>query len=217
MTDMPEPTPEKAKEARAQEAAAIRRRWITLGELLAVVAALISGLTLYLNWSDKRDERDAKVVESSKASARAARLVLNAQADGDDQLTLKPADLDQLVQSQTIAFPKALGIGPVETTGEPRIEAGWFEDALKSRRAKAKLPDDSVGDERLPVAITTRFVVNGEPHEDIALYDIGYGIAGKWLSGHKLTLRGLSLVRHAKADGAQAALDARWAGLPASR
>jgi hypothetical protein len=217
MTDMPEPTPEKAKEARAREAAAIRRRWITLGELLAVVAALISGLTLYLNWSDKQDERADKAAESSKASTRAARLVLNAEKDGDDRLRLKPTDPGQVVQSQTIAFPKALGIDPVETTGEPRIEGGWFESALKRRREKAKLPDDSVGDERLPVAITTRFVVNGEPYEDIALYDIGYGIAGKWLSGHRLTLRGLSLVRHVKADGAQAALDARWAGLPAAR
>lgn len=202
--------PESPKEARAQEAAAIRRRWITLGEVLAVLAVLISALTLYLNWSDKQDERADKAAETRKASTRAAILVLNATPDGDDRLLLKPTAPDQIVQSQIILFPKALDLSPVETTGDPRIEARWFEAALKRAREKAKLPDDSVGDERLPVAITTRFVVNGEPHDAVSLYDIGYGIAGKWLSGHHLTLRGLSLVGHAKADQAQTRIDTRW-------
>ncbi|WP_298395841.1 hypothetical protein [Sphingobium sp.] len=214
MSDTPEdPKPETPKEARAAEAAAIRRRWITLGEGVAVLAVSISAITLYLNWSDKRDERADKAAESRKASSRAGALVLNAQAVKDDRITLRPADPDQIVQSQTILFPRTLGIDPVETTGDPRIEAGWFADALKKARAKAKLPDDSVGDERLPVAITTRFVVGGDTHDNIALYDIGYGIAGRWIAGHSLSLRGLSRVEKLSADGAQARIDARWARL----
>ncbi|MFC3442465.1 hypothetical protein ACFOKF_14925 [Sphingobium rhizovicinum] len=206
-------TPETPKEARAAEAAAIRRRWITLGEGVAVLAVSISALTLYLNWSDKRDERADKVAEGRKASSRAGALVLNAQAVKDDQITLRPADPEQIVQSQTIIFPRALGIDPVETTGDPRIEASWFADALKKARAKAKLPDDSVGDERLPVAITTRFVVGGDAHENIALYDVGYGVAGRWIAGHSLSLRGLSRVEKLSVDSAQARIDARWARL----
>ncbi len=112
---------------------------------------------------------------------------------------------------------KALGLTPVDTTGEPRIEADWFADRLKQAREAAKLPDDSVGDEKLPVAIVTRFVVDGEPHESAALYDIGYGITGRWLAGHRLSLRGLSLVDTVTAAGAQKALDRRWAGMPAGR
>lgn len=42
-------SPEAKQETRKEEAARIRRRWITLGELLAVAAVLISALTLYLN------------------------------------------------------------------------------------------------------------------------------------------------------------------------
>ena len=193
------------------EAASIRRRWITLGETLAVAAVLISGLTLYLNRADRQDERADRAAESSKASARAARLVLNAQPDGEDRLALKPADPNQMVQSQTILFPRALGIAAVETSGEARIEAGWFEAALKKAREAAKLPDDSIGDEKLPVVIMTRFIVNGDTHDDSAIYDIGYGIAGKWLSGHRLSLRGLSLVTHAGRADAQARIDAHWA------
>ncbi len=214
MSDTPDsPTPESPKEARAAEAAAIRRRWITLGEVIAVLAVSISALTLYLNWSDKRDERADKASESRKASTRASALVLNAQTVKDDRIVLKPTDPEQIIQSQTIAFPRALGIDPVDTTGDPRIEAGWFADALKKARAKAKLPDDSVGDERLPVAITTRFVVGGDSYENVALYDIGYGIAGRWIAGHSLSLRGLSRVETVKASNAQARIDARWARL----
>jgi hypothetical protein len=211
MNDAPEP--DTPKEARAAEAAAIRRRWITLGEVLAVLAVGISALTLYLNWADKQDERAEKAAESRKASSRAAILVLNADGVTDDRIVIKTTDPDQVIQSQTILFPRALGIAPVETTGDPRIEAGWFDGALKKARARAKLPDDSVGDERLPVAITTRFVVGGDAHENVALYDIGYGVKGGWIAGHSVALRGLSRVATVKDDSAQTRIDARWAQL----
>jgi len=197
-------------EARAQEAAAIRRRWITLGEGVAVLAVLISGLTLYLNWQDKRDARADQVVQSRKEDARAQVLVLTAAQVEDQRIDLATVDQDQLIQGQTVHFPAALGLTPVETTGKPRIEARWFAEALKRARDKAGLPDDSVGDERLPIAITTRFLVDGKAHEDIALYDIGYGIAGRFLAGHRLELRGLSRVAGVKAGGAQDEVDRRW-------
>ena len=204
---------DQVETAAKAEAAAIRRRWITLGEVLAVVAVIISALTLWNNWSARSDSETARNAEARRASARAVTLVLTATASGDRALALKPASTEQSVQSQTIAFPTALGAAPAETTGEPRIEAAWFESALKKARGKAGLPDDSRGDERLPVAITTRFLVDGEAHEDVALYDIGYTISGRWLSGHSVTLRGLSLVSRVRNGNAQAMLDARWAKL----
>ena len=213
MTD----TPDTPTEQRAAEAAAIRRRWITLGEMLALLAVSISGLTLYLNWSDKQDERAEKAIASRQASVRAAKLILNARADGDDRLLLTPAAADQIVQSQTFVFPTALDIAPVSTTGEARIEARWFDNALKRARDKAKLPDNSVGDEKLPVFITTRFVVNGEAREDRAIYDIGYGISGRWLSGHDVTLRGLSLITREIGQSPAARVDARWASVVTAR
>ncbi len=212
--DRPEPSPAQAKaETRAAEAAAIRRRWITLGELLAVLAVVISALTLWNNWSDRRESKAELAAKAQQATTRAATLVLVADA-GKRKLTLKPAAAEQTVQSQTLLFPSALGVQPVETTGEPRIEGDWFERALKKAREAAGLPDDSRGDERLPVAIVTEFLANGDPHEDVALYDIGYTISGGGLlGGHEISLRGLSLVAHAKRDGIQARLDARWAKL----
>jgi hypothetical protein len=215
MTDAPSPAP-YTPESRAREAAAIRRRWITLGEVLAVAAVLISALTLWNSWSERSSSEAERAAEAKQSSTRAATLVLRAQGDGKT-LSLTPGSSDQSVQSQTIRFPAALGIDPAETTGEPRIESAWFENALKKAREKAGLPDDSRGDERLPVVIATHFLVDSDVHKDVALYDIGYTVEGRWLGGHSVTLRGLSLVSHVK-DGAQAAVDARWRGmLPAKK
>jgi len=208
--DADQPSTESKIEARAEEAAAIRRRWVSLGETLAVAAVLISALTLWLNWSERSDSQAEKVAETSHAAARAATLTLGAQPAGKgDRLDLKPASADQQVLGQRVRFPSMLGIDPVETTGEPRIEAAWFEDALKKARDKAGLPDDSRGDERLPVIIATQFLVDGQQHEDIALYDIGYTIRGRMLGGHALALRGLSFVRHVKSASASGELAAR--------
>lgn len=216
MSDDPPPDT-KSRASAAAHAAATRRRWVTLGEVLAVVAVVISGLTLWNNWSERSESEATKTAEAQQASARAAILVLQAEGDGERVLTLKPTSAEQAVQSQTIAFPRALGVAPAGTTGEPRIEADWFERALNKARNAAGLPDDSRGDERLPVAITTRYLVGGTPHEDVALYDIGYTISGRWLRGHSVTLRGLSLVSRTSGKRAQAALDARWAKLFAKR
>ncbi|WP_239025831.1 hypothetical protein [Sphingomonas paeninsulae] len=197
-------------EERAAESAAIRRRWITLGEVLAVIAVAISALTLWTNWSERSDSKAVQNADAQRASAHATTLVLMVANTGKQTLALKPASAEQTVQSQKILFPSSLGTVPAETAGEPRLEAVWFEHALEKARKVAHLPDNSRGDERLPVVVVTRFLVNGEPHEDIALYDIGYTISGRFLSGHSVALRGLSLVSKVKSGDAQAKLDARW-------
>ena len=210
-----EQTPgEQRIEARAEEAAAIRRRWLSLGETLAVLAVVISGLTLWLNWAERSDTRQEKAAETVHAARQAATLTLTSTISGKgSRLELRPASAEQQVLGQTIRFPAALSIAPVETSGEPRIEAQWFESALKKARNKAGLPDDSRGDERLPLIVETRFMADGAAHADVGLYDIGYTIRGRLLSGHILALRGLSLVRHVAPDKADAALAARAAHL----
>jgi hypothetical protein len=205
------------QETRAAEAAAIRRRWISLGEGVALIAVVISGLTLWNNWSERRDSEASKTAAAQDASVRAGALVLVASGAGGRTLTLKPAAADQSVQSQTLAFPTTLGIAPIETTGEPRIEAGWFEHALTKAREAAHLPDDSRGDAQLPLAITTQFLADGDARTDVAVYDLGYSITGHWFGGHSVTLRGVSLVGHARGASAQARVDARWHGMIARK
>lgn len=201
--------PAPSQEARAAEEAAIRRRWITLGEALAVIAVLISALTLWNSWSERSSDEATKLAETRTAASRAERLMLTAATDRNG-LALSPSSTDQTIQEQTIIFPTALAAPPVKTTGEPRIETSWFAQPLKRAREKAGLPDDSRGDEKLPVLVETRFIVSGDPHTDTAIYDLGYTVTGKLLGGHNVDLRGLARVATVRKGGAQSQLDARW-------
>ncbi len=120
-----------------------------------------------------------------------------------------PAVAGQVVQSQFIRFPTALGVVPAQTTGDPRLEAAWFADGLKKARRSAGQGDDSLGDERLPIAIETRYLADGVIRTDRAIYDVGYTISGQFLGGSRVTLRGLALVERPAGDLA-AVLDKRW-------
>ena len=195
---------------RTEEAARIRRRWVTLGELLGVAAVLISGLTLWNSWSEREAVQQEKTAERVEASVAGRTLLLKATADRDGRrLTLAPLRDDQSIQGQTIAFPGALGLSPVETTGDARIEAGWFDDALVKARRAAGLAGDSRGDERVPVLIRTRFLADGVLRTDHAIYDLGYETDRGFLSGTDVRLRGLSLVARVR-DGGGKRIDTLW-------
>ncbi len=204
------PRPESNAAAKA-EAAATRRRWITFGEVLTVIAVLISALSFWNNWTQRNADEAHKIAEANRAAAHSATLVLVATNGGKRELMLKPASSEQTVQDQHIAFPTALGLAPEDTTGQSRIDAAWFEHALIKAREAAHVPDKSRGDAQFPVAITTHFLVDGDVHEDVALYNIGYNLAPGWFGSHSVTLRGIALITRVKADSAQARLDARWA------
>lgn len=196
-----------SEESDRKEAAAIRRRWITLGEALAVIAVLISALTLWNSYKERSNGEAERAADKTEAGAKAETLLLRATADKDGKtLRLAPADTDQVIQSQTLVFPSATGAAKVETVADARIEADWIRDAAKAA-AKGK---GGSGDRRLPVAITTRFVRDGAAHADTAIYDIGYAAEGGFLGGTAIRLRGLSLVRRMRGDNAQAQLDALW-------
>jgi hypothetical protein len=196
--------------AQAAEAAAIRRRWITLGEVIAVLAVGISGLTLWNSYSERTSAEAEREAAKREEASKAATLVLRAErADGGKRLLLEPADQGSVIQSQTFLFPTALGIDAVDTVVEPRIEAGWIEDGVKKAAREAK--KETPGDRLLPVAITTRFTSGGETRDYVALYDIGYELVdGGFLEGREARLRGLSQVQRVSAKDAKARLDALW-------
>jgi|GEM_PF-207973 len=202
-------TDDKASKAAEAEAAAVRRRWITLGETVAVIAVLISALTLWNSYSERRSTEAARASEARSAGARARTLVLRGSVqEKGEELALYTAT-DQAIQSQTVTFPAALDLDPVETT-EPRIEADWVEAALRRVRRAAGQPDGDAGDERLPVAITTRYVVDGRLTTDVSLYDVGYEVEERFLRGGAVKLRGLSLIGRTRPEEARDRLDRLW-------
>ena len=205
MTDDPVPVPDP-------EAAAVRRRWITLAEILGVIAVLISGLTLWNNYRQRTGEEAEKEAARRNAAADAQTLLLRARADPEGRrLSLSPADADQAIQNQAISFPVALGAAPIETVADARVEAGWFERKLLRALSREDGEDERRGDRRLPVAIVTTFYSGGTLHRDAAIYDIGFRISGGGLLGDRdIRLLGLSRVEAVRPDRAQARLDALW-------
>lgn len=192
------------------EAARIRRRWINLGELLAVVAVLISALTFWNSYRERTHAEAKEAREEQRQSAAVATIVLGATADAKGRvLTLAPLHAEQRIQGQTIVFPPALGIAPVETTGDARIEADWFEKALKHARHAAGATDETAGDLRLPVLVTSRYLADDTAHSSRACYDIGYRIArGGLFGGSDVRMTGLSLVGSCAVSPSR--LDALW-------
>src|SRR3546814_1962122 len=65
------------------------------------------------------------------------------------------------------------------------------------------------GDLRLPVAITTRFVIDGETYSDTTLYDVGYRLDNGILDTD-VELIGLSRIELTQPSAAHARLDSIW-------
>ncbi len=185
------------------ERAATRRRWITLGEVVGILALVVSGLSYW----DAHQERTVAAKATVAAPPRASPLLLVATVDaGGDRLALKPAAAGQVIQTQTIHFPTMVVAAPVDTTGNARIDASWFEAGLRMALKGAKL---HAGRHRLSVVIETSFVVGDVATTDRALYDLGYSLHARLLRPDVVTLEGLSLVRRGGGD-LQALADARF-------
>jgi hypothetical protein len=192
-------TPEERREA-----AAIRRRWITLGEAVAVIAVLISAATLWNSYAERKSSEADRAAAAQKEGKVEAALVLRAHAvDDGKKLTLEPVDSEQVIQSQRVILPAKLGVAPVETAGDARIEARWLSDALK----KVETEQNRAGDLRVPIAIVSRFTSKGDVQSDGALYQLAYVREGHLLGGSSIRLRGLSLVKRVPEANVQKAVD----------
>jgi hypothetical protein len=188
-----------------------RLRWITLGEAVAIAAVLISAVGLWQSYQDRREDRAEKAAETARVTSPQP-FYLRATADADGStLTFAPVAADHVIQGQAIRFPPSFKLSPVTTTSDARIETGWFADALKADRKTRQLPDETQGDERLPVMIETDYLAGGQPLKARAYYDIGFALEGHFLRGSSVKLRGLSLI--AKASGDDAAADQHLATL----
>ena len=194
------------------EAARVRRRWINLGELVAVLALIISALTLWNSYRERTTNEAEHARESAQSAKKAAILVLKATPDKDGRtLALAPRSDVQAIQDQTIYFPAKLGISPAQTSSDARIEKRWFDGPLIDAR-KAAGVEASLGDARIPVLIETHFLADGDPYVDRAIYEVGYVTSHSLIGGTDVHLRGLSRTGAVKsADAGQKQIDAIWA------
>lgn len=183
------------------QAAKTRRRWISIGETVGILALIISGISL---WDAHQERAETRSAAAQVKPVPVAPLVLTATADAaGETLKIASPNADRVIQTQTISFPAALDTGSTDTTGNPRIEADWFSAGLRS----------ALGDDRkkarLPVGIVTYYTDNGVERTDTALYEIGYSWRSRLLQHDVPVLEGITLVSRNPKD-LQASLDARW-------
>ena len=178
-------------------------RWLTLGEWVGVAAVVLAALGYW----DSHRERAAAAREHQaevQASALKLKFLMTGTVDGSgDRVRLVSANPAQVIQTQTVWFPKPVRADSVETTGNPRLEAGWIEDGLRKTAGKSKHG-------RLPVAVQTVFIEDGQTRTDRAVYELGYSLHPRVLRSDRVELEGLSLARHGVAGDMQAAAGSLW-------
>jgi len=181
-----------------------RRRWITMGEIIGIAALVISGLSYW----DAHQGRIAPPKALAAAPVKEKPLVLTGTLSvARDRIDLHPASADDVIQTQTVRFPASVRGDAVDTTGNARIEAVWFESGLRTALKGTRL---HAGRHRLAVGIETSYVSGDATRTDRAVYDIGYTLHERLLRPDAVAIEGVSLVRRT-GDDLQKQVDARFA------
>lgn len=200
MTDMPDTPAEKA------EAAAIRRRWITLGEIVAIAGLIISALALWSSWSDHRaDEAARRADKQREIKAKTAVLLTGTPRRGGEELAV--TDPAHPIQGISVTFPTDLGISTQTSAPSPTIPVRWFASKLMAMTDGGA--DTQTG--RLPVIIASDYWDGDQHITDRAIYDIAWRTEGRVLLGRSLKLEGLILRERGNPN--QARVDALWSAI----
>ncbi len=156
-----------------------RRRWISLGELIALAALIVSAAGVWIAWKSSNEDRPTKVVEQRSAVP----LALRGMIDSDGRtLTIVPADPSHALESLKLTIK---GASPIEIGSDGRLRASDVESALKGREKEAKDSTHSV-----PVRIAARYVEGGAERRGGGSYVLRY----RWEGGGLFGGRSLRLV-----------------------
>ncbi len=184
MTDdpIPPPTPQQRR----------RRVWLTIGELVGVLALVIAGLNF---WQSHQQYLSAQKAAQTQAQARSAFVMTGAASRTGDRIDFHPLNPDQAIQSQTYIFPDALADHQIQLSAtQPRLERGWIETGLRAALNADHAPGRGAG--VAPVGVVTTYVQDGDTYtDDGSLYEIGYAWRSTLFGGRKITLEGVALAK----------------------
>src|SRR5205823_1952386 len=104
-----------------------RRRWINLGELIALAALVVSALGAWIAWKSRSEDRPTRVVEQKPAVPLALRGVPSSDVR---TLTVVPADPLHALALLTVTIK---GAAPIDIGSDGRVSASDIQTALKGR------------------------------------------------------------------------------------
>jgi hypothetical protein len=156
-----------------------RRRWINLGELIAIAALVVSALGVWIAWQSSRNDQPTRVVEQRQPIP----LMLRAKVeDNGRRLVISPVEPGHALESLNVAIPDAY---PIELGSDGTLDSDTVAAKVKN--------DDEKGTHSLAVTVTARYVEMGKERSATARYVLRYRIeGGGLLGGRSLRLVGLS-------------------------
>jgi hypothetical protein len=159
------------------------RRWISLGEMIALGALIVSALGVWIAWkssSPPAQDKPTRVVEQRQPIP----LTLRGTVERDGRsLVIAPVEPSHALESLSLAIE---GARPIEAGSDGRIDAGDVESILNKREAEPK------GAHEVPVRITARYVELGADRRGGGAYVLRYRWEGGGLFGSReLRLTGL--------------------------
>lgn len=153
-----------------------RRRWINIGEIVAVAGLVLSGLALWNSWGRDDDKAPTTVVEQPRAIPLALRGTV---ADDGRVVAVTPVEPGHALDSLSLTVP---GKSPVSVGSDGRIAASDIEPLLTDEAAKP-----SSGS--LTVTIAARYVEAGQDRTGGGRYRVSW----RWEKGGLLGGRSLRL------------------------
>lgn len=181
-----------------REAAATRRRWVTLAEIVALAGVVIAALTLWNSWQERAaTQADRQAAVASAAQAHGRLQLRGRVSDGGRRLTLSDPAHD--VTDLTIAFPTELGVAD-QSPADDSIDVDGLSDPV----AKA-MGDTHEG--RLPVLITARYLDGDTTRTTAGIYDIVWRSVARPLRSRVVRIEGF---RMRERGGTIKRVDALW-------
>lgn len=163
----------------SESESATRRHWITLGEIIALAALMVSAVGVWIAWKSSNQDKPTRVVEQRQAIP----LTLRGSVSGDGSvLTILPADSGHGLESLTVTIK---GSSPIEVGSDGRLQASDVQNALRDRPKEAKDVAYSV-----PVRTNAHYVEMGSDRTREGNYVLRY----KWEGGGLFGGRSIHLV-----------------------
>ena len=161
--------------------AQIRRRWINLGEFVAVAGLLISALALWNSWrGDGGAEAEARVVEKEQEPFALA--LRGSVEDEGKRMVIAPVESGHALDSLQLS------------AGDRRVAVG-SDGKLSASEVESLLPDDvdRTGDGQFVVIIDARYIERGSDRRGGGRYTLSYRWEdGGLFGGKSLRLTGLA-------------------------
>lgn len=160
------------------------RRWVTLGEVIALAALIVSAVGVWIAWKSSNQDKSTRVVEQRSSVP----LALRGTASPDGRtLTILPADPSHALESLTVAIK---GGSKIDVGSDGRLVASDVESALKDHDKQAKDTTYNVA-----VRIDAQYVESGADRRGGGNYVLRY----KWEGGGLFGGRSLRLLSLSKA------------------